>query len=206
MLRSERDRPALRRRPGAARYLHSKRAPGTVTCVLGRNGVGKSSLLRALIGEHPVCRGTIVWEAQDITTLRTVRARPTRHRLCAAGARDLSAAHRRGEPQDRLRAAQARRSQRSRRGVFAVPGARRHAAATRRRPFGRPAAATRHRPRAGDAARLLLLDEPTEGIQPSIIKDIGRAITLSARTSAKSPSCWSSSISTSPASSAIILP
>jgi len=46
----------------------------------------------------------------------------------------------------------------------------------RRRPFRRPAAATGDRPRAGDAARLLLLDEPTEGIQPSIIKDIGRAI------------------------------
>jgi len=41
----------------------------------------------------------------------------------------------------------------------------------------RPAAAARHRPGAGDTAAALLLDEPTEGIQPSIIKDIGRAIT-----------------------------
>ena len=37
--------------------------PGEVTCVLGRNGVGKTSLLRALIGQHPVSRGTIEWEA-----------------------------------------------------------------------------------------------------------------------------------------------
>ncbi len=52
------------------------------------------------------------------------------------------------------------------------------AAPARRRPVGRPAAAARDRPRAHHAAqRLLLLDEPTEGIQPSIIKDIGRAIT-----------------------------
>ena len=33
--------------------------PGKVTCVLGRNGVGKTSLLRALTGHHPVSRGTI---------------------------------------------------------------------------------------------------------------------------------------------------
>ena len=49
--------------------------------------------------------------------------------------------------------------------------------------------------------RLLLLDEPTEGIQPSIIKDIGRAISLPARGSATWRSCWSSNISISPASS-----
>ena len=46
--------------------------------------------------------------------------------------------------------------------------------------------------------RLLMLDEPTEGIQPSIIKDIGRVIRyLAAR--ATWPSCWSSNISISPA-------
>src|ERR1700730_12870503 len=48
--------------------LHS--AAGTVTCVLGRNGVGKSSLLRALIGEHPVSGGSITWESKVITSLR----------------------------------------------------------------------------------------------------------------------------------------
>ena len=36
--------------------------PGKVTCVLGRNGVGKTSLLRALVGQHPVTRGTIAFE------------------------------------------------------------------------------------------------------------------------------------------------
>ena len=52
--------------------------------------------------------------------------------------------------------------------------------------------------------RLLLLDEPTEGIQPSIIKDIGRAIILSCARSSRWRSCWSSSISILPANSATI--
>ncbi len=51
--------------------LHAE--PGKVTCVLGRNGVGKTSLLRALIGEHPVASGTIRWEGADITALTCSR-------------------------------------------------------------------------------------------------------------------------------------
>src|SRR5215468_1776330 len=54
--------------------LHAE--SGKVTCVLGRNGVGKTSLLRALVGQHPVSAGTITFEGQDITHLRTAeRAR-----------------------------------------------------------------------------------------------------------------------------------
>jgi urea transport system ATP-binding protein len=49
---------------------------GKVTCVLGRNGVGKTSLLRALVGQHPVSAGSILFEGKDITRLPTVeRAR-----------------------------------------------------------------------------------------------------------------------------------
>src|SRR6188508_3376871 len=44
--------------------------PGKVTCVLGRNGVGKTSLLDALMGQHPVSRGNIMWEGADITALK----------------------------------------------------------------------------------------------------------------------------------------
>src|SRR3984957_12720409 len=58
---------------GAAQALRAvslKAEPGKVTCVLGRNGVGKTSLLDALAGQHPVTRGTITWEGQDITALR----------------------------------------------------------------------------------------------------------------------------------------
>src|SRR3979490_2958636 len=58
---------------GAAQALRGvslKAEPGKVTCVLGRNGVGKTSLLDALAGQHSVTRGTITWEGQDITGLR----------------------------------------------------------------------------------------------------------------------------------------
>src|SRR6516164_7907825 len=44
--------------------------PGKVTCVLGRNGVGKTSLLDALAGQHPVTRGTVTLDGADITSLR----------------------------------------------------------------------------------------------------------------------------------------
>ena len=44
---------------------------GAVTCLLGRNGVGKTSLLRAIVGAHPITRGAIRWEGADITKLPT---------------------------------------------------------------------------------------------------------------------------------------
>ena len=43
--------------------------PGAVTCVLGRNGVGKTSLLRAIIGLQSIATGQIKWHGEDITRL-----------------------------------------------------------------------------------------------------------------------------------------
>src|SRR5262249_26341527 len=57
---------------GAAQALRSvslHAEPGKVTCVLGRNGVGKTSLLRALIGQHAVSNGTITFDGRAITSL-----------------------------------------------------------------------------------------------------------------------------------------
>jgi urease accessory protein len=54
----------------ALRGITMKAEPGKVTCVLGRNGVGKTSLLDALMGQHPVSSGSIVWEGNDITALK----------------------------------------------------------------------------------------------------------------------------------------
>src|SRR5207302_9519195 len=58
---------------GAAQALRAvslTATAGEVTCVLGRNGVGKTSLLRALIGQHPISKGAIVFHGHDIPTLR----------------------------------------------------------------------------------------------------------------------------------------
>ena len=45
----------------ALRQVSIRAEIGAVTCLLGRNGVGKTSLLRAIVGAHPVTSGTIRW-------------------------------------------------------------------------------------------------------------------------------------------------
>src|SRR5438876_9385664 len=58
---------------GAAQALRGvslEAKPGKVTCVLGRNGVGKTSLLDALAGQHGISKGTIALDGADITRLR----------------------------------------------------------------------------------------------------------------------------------------
>ncbi|MBV9237778.1 MAG: ATP-binding cassette domain-containing protein, partial [Xanthobacteraceae bacterium] len=44
---------------------------GKVTCVLGRNGVGKTSLLRALVGQLPIASGSITFDGRDLGALRS---------------------------------------------------------------------------------------------------------------------------------------
>jgi urea transport system ATP-binding protein len=164
---------------GAAQALRAvslKAEPGKVTCVLGRNGVGKTSLLDALAGQHPVSRGTIVWEGSDITALRP----PDRARRGIAyvpqgreifplltveeNLRTGFAPLKRAEcsiPADVYTLFPVLQSMLRRRGGD-LSGGQQQQLAIGRALVMRP--------------RLLLLDEPTEGIQPSIIKDIGRAI------------------------------
>src|SRR6188472_4044866 len=58
---------------GAAQALRGvslSAEPGKVTCVLGRNGVGKTSLLRSLVGQYPIASGSITLEGNDITGLK----------------------------------------------------------------------------------------------------------------------------------------
>ncbi len=164
---------------GAAQTLRSislSAEPGKVTCVLGRNGVGKTSLLDALAGQHAVSRGNIVWEGEDITGLRP----PERARRGIAYVPQGREIFPLLTVEENLRTgfAPLRREERSippdvftlfpilremlRRRGGDLSGGQQQQLAIGRALVMRP--------------RLLLLDEPTEGIQPSIIKDIGRAI------------------------------
>jgi len=160
----------------ALRAISLAAEPGKVTCVLGRNGVGKTSLLRALIGEHPVSAGNIVWEGRDITRLEPYE-RARRGIAYVPQGRDIFPLL---TVEENLETGYAplRREQRSIPddvfSLFPVLGD------MLRRRGGDLSGGQQQQLAIGRALvmrpRLLLLDEPTEGIQPSIIKDIGRAI------------------------------
>jgi urea transport system ATP-binding protein len=162
----------------ALRRVSLTAEPGKVTCVLGRNGVGKTSLLRAVMGEHPVSAGTIAFDGSDITRLSTVE-RARRHIAYVPQGREIFplltveenletgfAPLRRDQrkvPVDVFTLFPVLRTMLRRRGGD-LSGGQQQQLAIGRALVMRP--------------RLLLLDEPTEGIQPSIIKDIGRAISF----------------------------
>jgi urea transport system ATP-binding protein len=160
----------------ALRQVSLKAEPGKVTCVLGRNGVGKTSLLRALVGQHAVSRGTITFDGTDITHLRpSERARRgiayvpqgreifpllTVEENLKTGFAPLTRDQRQ-IPDDVFALFPVLEGMLRRRGGD-LSGGQQQQLAIGRALVMRP--------------RVLLLDEPTEGIQPSIIKDIGRAI------------------------------
>jgi urea transport system ATP-binding protein len=166
---------------GAAQALKSVSVTaeqGKVTCVLGRNGVGKTSLLKAIAGQQAVSAGTITLAGENILSMR---------------------------PYDRARKGIAYVPQG--REIFPLLTVREnletgYACLDRKTSFVPdevfelfPVLKDMLRRRGGDLSggqqqqlaigralvmrpKLLILDEPTEGIQPSIIKDIGRAISF----------------------------
>jgi urea transport system ATP-binding protein len=151
---------------------------GEVTCLLGRNGVGKTSLLRAVTGAPPISAGAIKWEGADISRLPTYE-RARRGIASVPQGRDIFplltvrenletgfAVLPRGErkvPDEIFDLFPILRTMLRRRGGDLSGGQQQQLAIAR---------ALVMKP------RLLVLDEPTEGIQPSIIKDIGRVIEL----------------------------
>jgi urea transport system ATP-binding protein len=148
---------------------------GEVTVVLGRNGVGKTTLLKSLMGVVPVRAGSITLGGADVThtpTHQRVRAglgyvpqgREIFGRLTVEENLRMGLATRpanEGIPAELFTLFPVLRQMLGRRGGD-LSGGQQQQLAIARALCGRP--------------RVLMLDEPTEGIQPSIIKDIGRVI------------------------------
>ncbi|MBO6757347.1 MAG: urea ABC transporter ATP-binding subunit UrtE [Roseibium sp.] len=150
---------------------------GKVTCLMGRNGVGKTSTLRAVAGQHGITSGTITWDGTDISGL-PAHARARKGIAVVPQGREIFpllsvkenletgyaplARKDRSLPDSIFDLFPVLKDMLSRRGGDLSGGQQQQLAIAR-------ALVTR--------PRLLILDEPTEGIQPSIIKDIGRAIT-----------------------------
>jgi urea transport system ATP-binding protein len=151
---------------------------GAVTCLLGRNGVGKTSMLRAIVGAHPISAGSIKWEGEEISRL-PIYERARRGIAWVPQGRDVF-------PLLTVR-------ENLETGFAVLPRAERRVPDEIFELF--PILKTMMGRRGGDLSggqqqqlsiaralvmkpRLIVLDEPTEGIQPSIIKDIGRVIAL----------------------------
>ncbi|MCR4376709.1 MAG: urea ABC transporter ATP-binding subunit UrtE [Rhodospirillales bacterium] len=151
---------------------------GQVTCVMGRNGVGKTSLMRAIVGQQATSGGKVLWDGDDITHL-SPNERARRGIAYVPQGREIFPLM---SVEENLRT-----------GFAPLPRALRHIPDEIFELF--PVLKDMLGRRGGDLSggqqqqlaiaralvmrpRLLVLDEPTEGIQPSIIKDIERVIRL----------------------------
>jgi urea transport system ATP-binding protein len=151
---------------------------GEVTCVLGRNGVGKTSLLRAIYGLQPIRAGKVLWDGVSLD------GKPP-HRRARSG---LALVPQGREIFPRLTVLENLET-----GLAVLPRSERHIPESTYEMF--PVLKQMLHRRGGDLSggqqqqlaiaralltkpKCLILDEPTEGIQPSIIKDIERVIRM----------------------------
>jgi len=150
---------------------------GEVTVVLGRNGVGKTTLLKCLMGVVPVKTGSVVFDGVDITRATSdervrrgigyvPQGREVFSRLTVEDNLRMGLSSRPGRtpiPDELFALFPVLKQMIGRRGGDLSGGQQQQLAIARALASG---------------PKLLILDEPTEGIQPSIIKDIGRVIRM----------------------------
>lgn len=166
---------------GASKALHGVNLAahkGKITSILGRNGVGKTSIARAVTGRHGITAGRILWEEKEIA--KTTIAERARMGISYV-------------PQGREIFSQLTVLENLKTGYAVLPRKYRKIDEEIFDLF--PVLRKMLHRRGGDLSggqqqqlaiaralvmkpRLLILDEPTEGIQPSIIKDIHNVITI----------------------------
>jgi len=148
---------------------------GKVTVILGRNGVGKTTLLKSLMGLVPIKSGSIEFDGREIhnaTPYERARAgmgfvpqgREIFGRLTVQENLAMGLAYKPAStpiPPELFELFPVLKQMLQRRGGDLSGGQQQQLAIARALAAG---------------PKLLILDEPTEGIQPSIIKDIGRVI------------------------------
>jgi urea transport system ATP-binding protein len=150
---------------------------GEVTVVLGRNGVGKTTLLKSLMGVVPLKTGTVTLDGADLTKAtsyervrrgvgyvpqgREIFGRLTVEENLRMGLATKPAGTE--IPAELFALFPVLKQMLARRGGDLSGGQQQQLAIARALAAG---------------PKLLMLDEPTEGIQPSIIKDIGRVIRM----------------------------
>ena len=159
------------------RGLSFETTPGEITCLLGRNGVGKTTLLKCLMGIIPAKSGTLHWQGKLINHCkphqrvqqgiayvpqgREIFPRLTVEENLLMGLSRFSGAQAKSVPEEIYALFPVLREMKQRRGGDLSGGQQQQLA------IGRALACK---------PQLLILDEPTEGIQPSVIKEIDAVI------------------------------